>query len=155
MGIGGLLVSHLVGAALINQPRKITEPNILALDAQFQQHVETGNPSRPAAGRDDLDIGESFARDMQRIGGRRPHDNGRAMLIVMEHRDLHPLTAQLFNDETIWRLDVLKVDRAKGRLQRADDIGQLIGVRFVQLDVKAIDVGEFLEQNGLAFHHGL
>ena len=92
---------------------------------------------------------------MQRIGGRRPHNNGRAMLIVMKHWDLHPLTAQLFNDETIWRLDVLKVDRAKGRLQRTDDIGQLIGVGFVQLDVKAIDVGKLLEQNRLAFHHRL
>ena len=155
LGIGGLLVGHLIGAALIDQPRKITEPNILALNAQFQQHVQTGNPRRPTAGRDDLDVREFLARDMQRIGRRRPHHNCRAMLIVMEHRDLHPLTAQLFNDETIWRFDVLKVDRAKGRLQRADDLGQLIGVRFVQLDVKAIDVGEFLEQNGLAFHHGL
>ena len=77
------------------------------------------------------------------------------MLIVVKDRNLHPLAADLFNDETIGRFDVFKVDRAKGRFKRADDIGKLIGVGFVHLDVKAINIGEFLEQNRLASHHRL
>ena len=49
------------------------------------------------------------------------------MLVVVKDRDVHPLAAQSFDDETIRGLDVFQVDRAEGRLQRADDIGQLFG----------------------------
>jgi hypothetical protein len=62
----------------------------------------------------------------------------------VEIRDIHPLAADFFDDETIGGLDVLKVDRAKSRFQRTDDIGQFLRVGFVQLDVKSVDIGEFL-----------
>jgi len=61
----------------------------------------------------------------------------------------------LFNDETIGCLDVFKVDGAESRLQRADDVGQFFRVGFTHLDVEAVDVGKFLEENRLAFHHRL
>ena len=92
---------------------------------------------------------------MQRIGGRRPHNNSRAVLVIMEHRNIHAFTAEFFDDKTIGCLDILKVDRPKGRLQRGHNIGQFFGVAFVHLDIETIDIGEFLEQNRLALHHRL
>jgi hypothetical protein len=92
---------------------------------------------------------------MQRIDRRRPDNNGCAVLIVVEYGDVHARTANPFNDETIGCLDVFEVDRAKGRLQRADDLGELFGVGFVHLDVETVDMGEFLEEHGLALHHRL
>ncbi len=112
-------------------------------------------PAAPPPVRDDLDVFELLARHVQRVGGRRPDDDGGAVLVVVKDGDVHPLAAQLFDDETVGRLDVFQVDRAEGRLQRADDIGQLFGVGFVQLDVETVDIGEFLEQDRLAFHHRL
>jgi hypothetical protein len=112
-------------------------------------------PGRAAAGGDDLDVLEPLAGDVQRVRRRRAHDDGRAMLVVVEHGDVHPLAAEFLDDEAVGRLDVLEVDRAEGRLQRADDVGQLLGVGFVHLDVEAVDVGELLEQDGLALHHRL
>ena len=76
------------------------------------------------------------------------------MLVVVEDGNIHPLTTDFLNDETLWRFDVFKVDCAKCWLEGANDIRQLFRVGFVHFDVKAIDGCELLEQNRLAFHHG-
>ena len=52
-------------------------------------------------------------------------------------------------------LDIFEVDPAKCWLQAGDDLNQLQGILFVDLDIEHIDAGEFLEQDSLAFHHGL
>ena len=92
---------------------------------------------------------------MQRVHRRRAADDRGAVLIVVEDGDAHRLLAGVLDDETIRRLDVLKVHRTEGRLQRLDDLGQLVGVRLVHLDIVAVDIGEFLEERGLALHHRL
>src|SRR5690606_1280324 len=73
----------------------------------------------------------------------------------MEDWDFHALAQFGFDLEALWRLDVFQVDAAEGRLQRGDDVDQLLGVPFVDFDVEDIDVGELLEQDALAFHHRL
>ena len=83
---------------------------------------------------------------MQRIGRCRTHHNCRAMLIVVEHRNLHPLAAQLFNDETIRCLDVLKVDTAQRRLQRGNDVHELVGIRLSEFDIENIDISKYFKQ---------
>ena len=47
---------------------------------------------------------------------------------------------------------LLEIDRAERGFERADDIGQLFGVGFVEFKIKAVNVRELLEQNRLAFH---
>ena len=42
-----------------------------------------------------------------------------------------------------------------GRLQRRHDLDELVGVQAIDLDVEHVDAGEFLEEDGLAFHHRL
>ena len=137
----------------MDQPVNVAQPDVFALCAKLQQQVQAGDPRRPTAGRGDLDILEPLARHMQRVGGRRANHDGGAVLVVMKDRDAHALAAQFFDDETVGRLYVFEVDRAEGRLQRADDIGQFFGICFIQFDIETVDIGEFLEQNRLALHH--
>ena len=92
---------------------------------------------------------------MQCVGGRSPHDDCGTVLIIVENRDVHPLAADFLDDEAVRRLDVFKVDRAEGGAERADDFGKAFRIGFVQFDVETIDIGEFLEQDGLALHHRL
>ncbi len=73
----------------------------------------------------------------------------------MKDRDFHLVLQALFNDETLWRLDVLQVDSAECRLHQLDRIHDRVHVLGVQFDVDRIHIGEPLEQNGLAFHHRL
>ena len=78
------------------------------------------------------------------------------MLVVVEHWNLHPFAQSALDVKTIRRLDVFQVNAAKGRLQRRNDVHQFVEVVFfVDLDVKHIDAGELLEQDGLALHHRL
>ncbi len=73
----------------------------------------------------------------------------------MEHRNFHPLAQRFFNIEALRRFDILQVDAAEGWLERGDDIDHLLDGRGVDLDVEDVHAGEFLEEDGLAFHDGL
>ena len=73
----------------------------------------------------------------------------------MKHRDAHALAQFALDDEALRRLDVFKVDAAKGGLKAGDDLDQLVGILFVDLDIEDIDAGKLLEQNRLALHHRL
>ena len=89
---------------------------------------------------------------MQAGGG----DDRRAVLVVMEDRDVHQLAQPLLDDEAVGRLDVLQVDAAEARAR--DSAPQLMnGVDILGVDheIDGIDIGEALEQHRLAFHHRL
>ena len=77
------------------------------------------------------------------------------MLVVVEDGDVHPRLERAFDLEALRRLDVLEVDAAQRRLERGDDLDELVGVLLGELDVEDVDAGELLEQAALAFHHGL
>ena len=90
---------------------------------------------------------------MQRVDQTGSGDDRRSMLIVMKNRNIHLLTQLLFDDETFWRLDVLQVDSAKRRPHNRYGIDEGVGIRRVQFQVNAVNIGKFLEQDGLALHH--
>ena len=77
------------------------------------------------------------------------------MLVVVEDGDLHALLERLLDVEALGRLDVLEVDAAERRLERGDDLDELLRVLLGQLDVEHVDAGELLEEAALAFHHRL
>ena len=82
-------------------------------------------------------------------------DDGGAVLVVVEDRDVHALAQLLLDVEALGRLDVLEVDAAQRGLERGDDVDQLVGVVLGEFDVEDVDAGELLEQAALAFHHRL
>ena len=75
------------------------------------------------------------------------------MLIVVKHRDLHPLAQLALDVEAFRRLDVFEIDAAERRLERRDDVDDLVRVGLADLDVEYVDAGKFLEQAALALHH--
>jgi hypothetical protein len=77
------------------------------------------------------------------------------VLIVVEHRNLHALAEFAFDEEALRCLDVLKIDGAEGGLQGGDNVHQLFRIALIDFDVEHVDAGEFLEEDGLAFHDGL
>jgi hypothetical protein len=85
-------------------------------------------------------------------GGNR--DRG-AVLVVVKHRYLHALAQFALDHEAFRRPDILQIYRAKGRLQRCDDVDEQIRIARIHLDIEDIDAGEFLEERRLAFHHRL
>ena len=92
---------------------------------------------------------------MQRVQKRCCGNDRGAVLVIMKNRNVHQLAQPLFDDEAVRRLDVFQINATKGRAQIAHGANELIDVAGVDFQINAVHVGKALEENRLAFHHGL
>ena len=129
---------------------------MLARKAQFDQQLQASQGRCTGARGHQLNLLQIFANHLDRIEQGRAHDDGGAVLVVVENRYFHALAQAPFDIKTVWRLDVFQVDPTKSGLERGDDVHQFVEVMFfVDLDVKDIDAGKLFEQHRLALHHRL
>ena len=77
------------------------------------------------------------------------------MLIVVKNRNVEFIAQPAFDDEAFRRLDVFEVYAPEGRTDIADGRDQFFDVLCGHFDVDRIDIGEALEQDGLALHYRL
>jgi hypothetical protein len=157
--VGRLRITRLGGIealpTAVDHPLAVHCVHVLRIEAEAHQQVEAGNRRRAGAGADQLDLGDILADHPHAVQHRGAGDDGRAVLVVVEHRYLHPFAQLGLDIEALRRLDVFQVDAAEGGFQGSDDVDQLVGVVLRHLDVEHVDAGEFLEQHALAFHHRL
>ena len=146
---------HPLGSALINHALGIANKTVVMLGTHGFHQLHTSNSRSTRAVNHNPAVLDFLAGDMQRIDQPRRTDHGRAVLVVVEDRDVHLFLKALFDDETFRRLDVLKVNAAKTWPHQANGVNDFIGVLGVQLDVYGINVCETFEQNRLTLHHGL
>jgi hypothetical protein len=130
-------------------------PDVLAFGAQRHKQVEAGKRRGTRAGGDDLRVLELLAGQFNTVENAGRDDDGGAVLVIMEDRNVHDLAQLLFDLEAFGRLDVFQIDAAKGRLKRRNHADHAVHVRCVDLDIEDIDACEFLEQDRLALHHRL
>ena len=151
----GLVRVHQLGAALVHHASQIGDPNVLARHAQLDEQVQTGQGRRASAAGDELDLLQVLAHHLQAIEDGRPHHDGRAVLVVVEDGNVHPLAQLALDVKAVRGLDVFQVHAAESGLQRGDDVHQPVRVFLVDFDVEHIDAGELFEQHALALHHRL
>ena len=151
----GLLRVHELGATLVDHTLDVRDPDVLFGHPQIEQQIQAGQGGRTRARHHQLDLANLLAHHGQPIDQRRRHNNGRAVLVIMEDGNLHALAKLALDVETVRCLDVFEVDATKGRLQGRHGIHDLVEVSLGQLNVKDIDARELLEEHALAFHHGL
>ena len=149
-----LVLVHPLAPAFVDDPLGVAHDQVFRTP---ERHDEVGAGDGGSAGAvdDDPDVFDVLADDLQSVDERRRGDDGRAVLVVVEHRDVHGLLELLLDVEALRGLDVLQVDPAKGRLQELADLDDLIGVFRVDLDVEHVDVGKALEENPFPFHDRL
>ena len=146
---------HGALAALIDDAGAIDQRHILMRYTHAFDKFDTGNRRRAGTVRDNLDILHLAPGDVKRVDQAGGGDDGGAVLIIMKHRNFQTFTKLLFDDKAFRRLDVFKIDPAKTWRQHGHRLCELVGVPGVHLKVDTINVGEFLEQDRLAFHHRL
>ena len=146
---------HVRLAIFVNHALGVADHNVVFLHTQRHQQVHTGNRRRASAGDHHAHVGEIFLYHAQAVENGGGADNGRSVLVVMEHGNVHTLAQLLLDIETFRRFDVFQVDPAEGRLQRGHHVDEFVRIELVHLDIKHVDTGEFLEQHPLAFHHRL
>ena len=103
---------------------------------------------RPRRGRSGVATGEP-----QRVDEGGQDDDGGAVLVVVEHRDVEPLLEPVLDLEAPRRRDVLEVDAAEARREPGDRLDDLLDVGRVQADRDGVDAAELLEEDRLALHH--
>ena len=146
---------HQLLAARVHHARDVGDDDVLARKPHAEQQIEAGERRGAGTRRDEPDLPDGLADEFQRVAHRRADDDRGAVLIVVEHRDVHPLAQPRFDLEALRRLDVLEVDSAERGLEARDDVAEAVRVGLVDLDVEHVDAGELLEQHRLAFHDGL
>ena len=133
----------------------VEHDDVLAFHAEHDPQLHAGNGRRAGADADDLQRLEPLVLKLGGILERGCRDDRSAVLVVVEHGNVHPLAQGTFDQKAVGRFDILQVDPAESRLERSDDVDELVGIGFIDLDVEHVDVGKALEQDAFAFHHGL
>ena len=153
--MGRFPLVHALGAALVDYALGIAERDVLGREAHGLDQLDAGDGRRTRAVADEPGRREIAAGERQGVDEAGGGDDRGAVLVVMEHRNVHDFPQLLLDDEAVGRLDVLEVDAAEGRAEEAHAVDELVDILRVDFEVDGIDVGEALEQHGLAFHDGL
>ena len=77
------------------------------------------------------------------------------MLVVMHNRNIEGALQTLLDIETLWGLDVLQIDTAKGGRNLFDSLAELLRIFLVNLDIEHVDATIDLEQQTFTLHDGL
>ncbi|OIQ72267.1 hypothetical protein GALL_461090 [mine drainage metagenome] len=150
-----LVLVHQFGPSCIHDAGQVADPDVVPRHPQVFEQTQAGQRRRSRPRTHQLDLGDVLADDLQAVEDGRADNDGRAMLVVVEYRNLHAGAQLALDLEALRRLDVFQVDSAECRFERGDDVHQLVGVGFVHLDVEHVDPGKLLEQHGFALHHRL
>jgi hypothetical protein len=118
------------------------------------QQLQDRRSSRARPRLDDPHVAEILPDDAQGIGERGEYHDRRAVLVVVEDRDVEQFAEPPFDLEAARRRDVLEVDTGEtgsDELDRPDDLVDILGI---QADGPGIDTCEPFEECRLAFHDG-
>ncbi len=153
--VGRLPLVHAVLAALEDHALGVAEHDVLPRHTHGDEQLEAGNAGGTGAVDHELEVVDLAARQLERIQEAGGGDDRGAVLVVVEDGDIEQLLQLLLDDEAVGRLDVLEIDAAEGRPQVAHAVDELVDVLGGDEHVDAVDIGEALEEDGLAFHHRL
>src|SRR5690606_21498674 len=154
-GEAGQFRHLMAGAAFVDHAINVGDPDVFFGQTHVYHQVQARQSGCTSTGGHHLDLLDVFTDHFQAVQERGCHTNGGTVLVVVKGGDVHAFTQLALNFKTLGGLDVFQVDATKGRLQTGNDIHQLVGIGFVDLDVEHVQASKLLEQNGLAFHHGL
>ena len=144
-----------IGAALADHALAVAHDDVVAAHAHRLDQLGAGDRRGAGAVHHHPDVAELAPGEQAGVDQAGRGDDRGAVLVVVEHRDVHPLAQRLLDDEAVGRGDVLEVDPAEARLEQLDALDEALRVLGLHLDVDRVDVGEALEQHRLAFHHRL
>ena len=85
-------------------------------------------PAAPAPLQTSLVVRDLAPGQMQRVDQAGGGDDGGAVLVVMEDRDVHQFAQALLDHEAFRRLDVFQIDAAPAGAQQLHAIDDLVGI---------------------------
>ena len=153
--MGRFPLVHAFGTALVDDALGIAQDHVVRPHAHGLEQFHTGDRRGAGAVHHQLGLAKLTTGQMAGIDQAGGGDDRGAMLVVVEHRDIHEFAQTLLDHEAFRRLDVFQVDPAEAGPEEADGVDEFVDVLGADLEIDTIDVGEALEQRDLAFHDGL
>ena len=139
--VGALRVEH----ALPVEDGEVGDPGL-------EQDPGHGDAGGTGAGDHDPGAVAGPPGQPQRVRQRRERDDRRAVLVVVEDRDVEQALEAALDLEAARRRDVLEVDAAEARRQPDHRLDDLLDVGGVEADRDRVDAAELLEEHRLALH---
>ncbi len=146
---------HALGAALVDHSFGVDQQQVLGFDAEREIEGRAGDAGGAGARKDYPDVADFLAHYLEGIDQGGAGYDGRAVLVIVEDRNVAALLESLFDFEAVGGADVLEIDASDGGRQELAESNDLCRVLAVDLDVEDVDVGEGLEEDALALHHRL
>ncbi len=112
-GVRALPLVHALLAAAIDDALGVAQDDVARIETHRLDEIETGDAGGAGAVADELRDLMSRPVSMQRVEHAGGGDDRRAVLIVMEDRNVHQVAQPLLDDETLRRLDVFEIDAAE------------------------------------------
>ena len=84
---------HLLFAAGVDHTCDVGDDDVLAFQSHGAEQVEAGERRRAGARRNEADLFDGLAHELESVAHRRSDDDRGAVLVVVQHRDAHPLAA--------------------------------------------------------------
>src|SRR5690606_13271270 len=140
----GLVLVQVISTG-VDDTLAVNHGNVLDRRPETDQQLHAGNGSRTGAQTYDPGIFQLLVRQLQGVDHRGRGDNGSAVLIVVEHRNVALLDQRTLDLEALGRLDILEVDAAEGAGNALDGINEGLRALRLDFDIEHVDTGEALE----------
>ena len=138
-------------AALIDGALAVAEDSVR--NACGEQQLGDCDGRCASAADNDMNVLDVFADNLQRIDQASQGDDGSAVLVIVEDRDVADFFELLLDVEALWGLDVLEVDAAEGWLHEFYRLNDLVRILGVQADRESVYARKGFKQNRFAFHN--
>ncbi len=100
-----------------------------------------------------LGILELLSYQLEAVHQGRYYNDGSAMLIIMEYRNVHGFLQAVLNVKALRSLDILQIDAAKAWLQHLYSVANIVYAAGVEAQRHCIYTGKVLEEHSLALHN--
>jgi len=136
----------------------VEHADLLGVSAVGDEEAGDRGHGSARAQKDDANVGELLARELEGIDGAGEGNAGGSLGIIMPNRDIAGVAEIVENLKAVRLGNVLEVDRSEGRLGHLHEVYDLLGVilavRVAAVHAKrdAVDAAEVLHQEGLALH---
>ena len=150
-----LLLSRLdVTAFRIQHTARVTGNDVSGFHSGKRQQAKRSDIRGACTHQGNAYLLHIFSDNLQRIDETGEQHSGRALLIVVPHRNGEFFSQPVENTEALGLRDVFQIDATKVRLDELDRPNDFIRVLGVQAHRHRIDAAQVLEQQCLAFHDG-
>ena len=134
-GVHGLELVHALLAAAINHAFAVKRDDVLVWHAELFDQRDAGEARSAGAVHHNLHVRKLPARQLARIEQTGRCDNRRAVLVVVENRNVEFIAQSTFDDEALGAFNVFEIDAAESRPNIADGGDEFFRVLRRHLDV--------------------